>query len=132
MRRGLGSLSWVLAIVFASTGGAAGEDQRIDVGGRHLRARVVGEGLPAVILETGMGEPLETWRDLPDRLAETTMVITYDRAGLGESELGPEPRDAMAVAKDLRALLTGLAVPPPFILVGHSLGGLYIRAFAHL
>jgi len=79
-----------------------------------------------------MGEALETWKDLPARVAEVTTVVAYDRAGLGESELGPEPRDAMAVARDLRALLKGLEVPPPYVLVGHSLGGLHVRAFAKL
>lgn len=79
-----------------------------------------------------MGEALETWKDLPARVAEVTTVVAYDRAGLGKSELGPEPRDAMAVARDLRVLLRGLEVPPPYVLVGHSLGGLHIRAFAKL
>ena len=79
-----------------------------------------------------MGESLETWKDLPVRIAEMTTVVAYDRAGLGESEQGSEPRDANAVARDLRVLLRGLSLAPPYVLVGHSLGGLYIRAFAEL
>ncbi len=107
-------------------------EHRIDVGGHHLTARTWGEGEPAVVLDTGMGESLETWKDLPLEIARTSRVVAYDRAGLGESELGPEPRDAMAVARDLRALLRGLEIPAPYVLVGHSLGGLHIRAFAEL
>lgn len=108
------------------------EDRLIDVGGHQLRARVWGEGRPAVVLDTGMGDSLEAWGDLPTMLASTTTTVAYDRAGLGESELGPEPRDAMAVARDLHQLLRGLEVPPPYVLVGHSLGGLHIRAYAEL
>ena len=132
MRGGLASGCLALASVAAFGGEGPGEDHRIDVGGYSLRARVWGEGRPAVVLDSGMGESLETWKDLPVRLAETTTVVAYDRAGLGESELGPEPRDALAVARDLRRVLQGLEIQAPFVLVGHSLGGLHIRAFAHL
>lgn len=136
MRRRNSIAGLVLALALVPVAGADGEgggvDHRVDVGGHHLRARMWGEGRPAVVLDAGMGESLETWKDLPGRVAEVTQVVAYDRAGLGESDLGPEPRDAMAVARDLRALLRGLEVPPPYLLVGHSLGGLHIRAFGEL
>ncbi|MDY7092573.1 MAG: alpha/beta hydrolase [Acidobacteriota bacterium] len=107
-------------------------DQRVLVGEHRLHARVVGTGTPAVVLDTGMGDSLEAWGELLPRLGELTTTVAYDRAGLGESELGPEPRDLFAVAKDLRALLQGLGIEPPYLLIGHSLGGLHIRGFAHL
>jgi len=132
MRRFLLIAMLVLSPAGLSAAEPSGEEHLIDAGGHRLRARVWGEGLPAVVLDSGMGESLETWKDLPSEIASVTTVIAYDRAGLGESELGPEPRDAMAIARDLRALLQGLEVPPPYVLVGHSLGGLHIRAFAAL
>lgn len=124
--------SVAIVLVASPAVGSEEGDRLIDVGGHRLRARSWGLGRPAVVLDSGMGEALETWKDLPAKIAEVTTVIAYDRAGLGESEMGPEPRDAMAVARDLRALLRGLEVPPPYVLVGHSLGGLHIRAFADL
>lgn len=104
----------------------------VDVGGHKLRAQIWGEGRPAVVLDTGMGDSLEAWGELPGGLAGTTTVVAYDRAGIGESELGPEPRDATAVAQDLHQLLQALELAPPYVLVGHSLGGLHIRAYAEL
>lgn len=79
-----------------------------------------------------MGDGTEGWGEFPARIAEITQVVTYDRAGLGASELGPEPRDAVHVARDLDALLRGLDLQGPFVLIGHSLGGLCIRVFADL
>lgn len=127
-----GSLLVVMLCSVEARGQVLGTNALIDVGGHRLRARTWGEGSPAVVLDSGMGESLETWKELPAQVAEMTTVVAYDRAGLGESELGPEPRDALSVARDLRALLKGLEVPPPYVLVGHSLGGLFVRAFADL
>ena len=125
-----------MVAALASTGsvlaGDSVEDRFVDVGGHRLRARMVGSGQPAIVLDAGMGESLETWGDLAARLAGTSTVVAYDRAGLGESDLGPEPRDALAVARDLQRLLQGLGLAPPYVLVGHSLGGLHLRAFADL
>ena len=125
-------VTWVL-LLFQSVA-LLGEtlDQRVDVGGFELQARVIGEGTPAVVFEAGGGDGIEAWGDLPAEVARSTRVIVYDRAGLGVSDLGPEPRSARRVAEELHTLLTALEIPPPYLLVGHSLGGLYIRAFAQL
>ena len=103
----------------------------IDVGGYRLEARVKGSGSPAVIFETGFtGEILLYWR-LQDRVAEHTQTVVYERAGLGRSDPGPQPRTAEQMAQDLHALLAALDIRAPVVLVGHSAGGLFMRVFAH-
>jgi thioesterase domain-containing protein len=103
----------------------------IDVGGYRLEARVKGAGNPAVVFETGFtGGTLLYWK-LQDRIAEHTRTLLYERAGLGRSDPGPQPRTAEQMARDLHSLLAALDIRPPVVLVGHSAGGLFMRAFAH-
>ncbi len=108
-------------------------DRRVDVGGFRLQARVTGSGRPAVVFDSGGGgATLEDWGPLPGLIARTNRVVLYDRAGIGGSDPGPLPRSAERIARELHALLDGLGVKPPYVLVGHSLGGLHIRFFASL
>jgi pimeloyl-ACP methyl ester carboxylesterase len=107
-------------------------DQMIDLGGFKLHARVSGQGSPAAVFDTGLGDTLDTWGDLPTIIAKNNQVVTYTRAGHGRSEPGPQPRDSRRLAEELHSLLGKLAVPPPYVLVGHSLGGVNIRFFAGL
>jgi pimeloyl-ACP methyl ester carboxylesterase len=107
-------------------------DQMVDLGGFKLHVSVSGQGSPAVVFDTGLGDTLDTWGDLPAFLAETNQVVTYTRAGHGRSEPGPQPRDSRRLAEELHCLLGKLAVAPPYLLVGHSLGGVNIRFFADL
>jgi pimeloyl-ACP methyl ester carboxylesterase len=103
----------------------------IDVGRYRLEARVKGLGNPAVVFETGFtGDILLYWR-LQNRIAEHTRTLVYERAGLGRSDPGPQPRTAEQMARDLHALLVAIGIRPPVILVGHSAGGLFMRVFAH-
>lgn len=124
----------VLALLLPSPLAAAEADDRmVDVGGHSLRARLLGKGSPAVVFDSGGGgAPLESWGRLPELVAERCRVVLYDRAGVGGSGRGPEPRTGERVARELHALLEGLGVEPPYVLVGHSLGGLHIRFFASL
>jgi pimeloyl-ACP methyl ester carboxylesterase len=107
-------------------------EQLVDLGGFKLHASVLGQGSPAVVFDTGLGDTLDTWGDLPTLLAETSQVVTYTRAGHGRSEPGPQPRDCRRLAEELHSLLDKLGVPPPYLLVGHSLGAVNIRFFADL
>lgn len=102
----------------------------VDLGGRRLRMACLGEGEPTVILEAGMGQPLETWRLVQPAVAEWARVVSYDRAGVGQSDPRPTPRSCLDIVSDLQALLEGARIPPPYVLVGHSLGGLVVRAHA--
>jgi pimeloyl-ACP methyl ester carboxylesterase len=103
----------------------------IDVGGYRLEARVKGSGNPAVVFETGFTGGIPLYSKLQDRIAEHTRTLVYERAGLGRSDPGPQPRTAEQMARDLHSLLAALDIRPPVVLVGHSAGGLFMRVFAH-
>ena len=104
----------------------------VDVGEHKLCAEVAGTEGPTVILESGLGDGLAVWRQVQDAAAKSCRVVAYDRAGLGRSEPGPDPRSSVQIAKELHELLVGLEVEPPYVLVGHSVGGFHIRTFAAL
>jgi pimeloyl-ACP methyl ester carboxylesterase len=98
--------------------------------GRHLNMRCTGRGSPTVLLESGWGGNSGGWYKVQPALARTTRVCSYDRAGYGFSDPGPLPRDGAAIARDLDQALTAGKIGGPFVVVGHSAGGLYARLFA--
>ena len=102
----------------------------IDVGNHRLNARIAGHGMPVVVLESHFAGTMQAWRKVWRAVSSFTTVVAYDRAGLGGSDAGPLPRTAVRVAKDLQRLLSRAHLPPPYILVGHSFGGLFVQAFA--
>lgn len=104
--------------------------RRVDVGDRKLRVSCAGVGGPTVVFEAGLGETLETWKRVLPPVARFTRACAYDRAGLGRSDPGPLPRTASRIVEDLRSLLARAHVPPPYVLVGHSFGGLCVRLYA--
>jgi pimeloyl-ACP methyl ester carboxylesterase len=104
----------------------------IDVGGHAMHIVVAGTGTPAVVIIPGLGESSAGWQPIQHGLASDTTVCTYDRPGLGWSGPAPGRPTAAGMARDLRMLLTGAGIPPPFVLVGHSLGGLVARMFISL
>jgi pimeloyl-ACP methyl ester carboxylesterase len=126
------SIALLLVAFLLSCAGGEPElaDRMVDVGTHRLHAVVLGEGSPPVIIDGGIGAAAEEYRSLQERLAEVTTVITYDRAGYGRSDPGPLPRDSKTEAGELRALLAELDVRGPYIMVGHSLGGLNTEVFA--
>jgi pimeloyl-ACP methyl ester carboxylesterase len=103
----------------------------IDVGGYKLHLNCVGEGSPTVILEAGQGDYSLFWAYVQPGIARTNRVCSYDRAGYGWSEPGPQPRTANREVEDLHTLLVNAEIPEPYVLVGHSLGGMLVRMFAH-
>lgn len=102
----------------------------IDVGGYQLHIYCLGEGSPTVVLDAGGGDWSLVMLPLQQQLAEFTRTCVYDRAGSGWSEAGPLPVTAQANADALYALLTNAEVEAPYVLVGHSYGGLNVRLFA--
>ena len=108
----------------------------IDAGGHSLRMLLRGEGGPAVVFESGGspagGGPLESWDWVQPGVSWFTRTVSYDRAGIGMSAAGPTPRDGIQVARELHRALRNAGVQPPYILVGHSFGGPFIRIFAGL
>jgi pimeloyl-ACP methyl ester carboxylesterase len=90
----------------------------------------MGAGTPSVVLDAALGGSSVSWSWVQPEIAKLTRVCSYDRAGFGWSEPGPFPRTAARMAVELRTLLANGGVPPPFVLVGHSFGGLIMRIFA--
>jgi pimeloyl-ACP methyl ester carboxylesterase len=101
-------------------------------GGRTLYMVCVGSGSPTVVLEAGFGANTRSWQDVQPELGRGTRTCAYDRAGTGNSVAPPGVRDARDEIADLRRLLARARVEPPYVLVGHSYGGVLARVFAHL
>lgn len=98
--------------------------------GRRMNIYCTGSGSPAVILDAGMGDSTISWALVQPAIAAKTKVCSYDRAGLGFSDGSSRPSTAANIAEDLHALLEAAHVAPPYILVGHSAAGMYVRVFA--
>lgn len=104
--------------------------QMVDVGGYKLHLYCNGSGGPTVVLDALFPGTVSNWAWIQPEVAKTTQVCAYDRAGSGWSESGPGPHDAQHGARELHNLLEAADIRGPYILVGHSLGGLTVRAFA--
>ena len=105
--------------------------QMVDVGGYRLHINCTSIGSPTVVIDAGWGAWSLEWSGVQREVAKTTQVCTYDRAGMGYSEAGPLPRTAEQFAKELHTLLKNANIAGPYVLVGHSLGGLPVRVYAH-
>ena len=140
-------MGWTIVIVAGGVGALAGmfyqavgaaRDRRtyvapgkLGLAGRHrLHYRCAGTGTPAVVFEAGIAASSLTWSRVQPIIARSTRACSYDRAGLAWSEPAPSPRTMPVLVCELRHLLDSAQVPPPYVLVGHSFGGLVIRAFA--
>jgi pimeloyl-ACP methyl ester carboxylesterase len=102
------------------------------IGQYKMHIRCLGNGSPTLVLETGLGNDSLIWGGLQENLAQTTRVCAYDRAGFGWSAGRPGPRDADHIVTELHDLLLKTGINGPIVLMGHSIGGLYIRDYASL
>lgn len=149
-RRGRGLLVWLggsvavlLVLMLAGAGYEAVAEvadvraypppgQLVDVGGYRLHINCMGTGSPTVVIDAGWGDWSASWSSwVQPAVAKTTRVCTYDRAGMGWSEAGPLPRTAERFAHELHTVLHQGSISGPYVLVGHSMGGLPVRVFAH-
>jgi len=110
---------------------AAGATRMIEVAGRRLALTSSGEGAPSVVLETGLGAESSEWAPVQRAVERFARVCRYDRAGRGVSDLAPGPRTADDMVDDLHELLRVASIAPPYVLVGHSFGGLLVRRYAY-
>lgn len=118
-------LAWVLSGCATVPGATTAT-----VDGRQVEYVQAGQGGPVVVFENGLGATLDWWAKVwPDTVAQTR-AVAYHRAGYGRSDAASQPRDGARVVEELRALLRARHLPPPYVLVGHSLGGLYMQLFA--
>lgn len=100
------------------------------VEGRQVESLVGGSGRPVIVFENGLGATLDWWAKVWPGAVQTSTALAYNRAGYGHSEATALPRDGTHAVAELRALLQARQLPPPYILVGHSLGGLYMQLYA--
>jgi pimeloyl-ACP methyl ester carboxylesterase len=124
-------LAIILVLVMSKL--ASGRDAVFVVNGQNYHMETAGTSGPTVVFEAGLGNDSATWKLVAGPIAQFARVVLYDRAGLGQS-LPMKPRDsaitAEEVATNLRSLLSAADIRPPYVLVGHSLGGLYVQMFA--
>lgn len=104
--------------------------QLVDVGGYRMHISCMGTGSPTVVIDSGLGDWSTSWINIQTEVANTTRVCIYDRAGYAWSEKGPQPRTSRLFVTELHSLLGKSGISGPYVLVGHSLGGLTARLFA--
>ena len=102
----------------------------VSVGNHRLHIRCDGQGGPPVIFDAALGGSSLSWSLVQPAVARVTQACSYDRAGFGWSDAGPLPRTAGRIAEELHELLRAAALMPPYVLVGHSYGGLVMRLYA--
>jgi pimeloyl-ACP methyl ester carboxylesterase len=102
----------------------------VDIGGYRLHLHCTGEGSPTVVVEAGGGSFSLDWSLVQPEVAKFTRICTYDRSGFGWSDAGPKRGSAQRAVSELRALLLKAGIESPYVLVGHSLGGIYALRFA--
>jgi pimeloyl-ACP methyl ester carboxylesterase len=105
--------------------------QLVDVGGYKMHIHCTGQGSPTVILASGMSDFSVSWAYVQPEVAKYTRVCSYDRAGMGWSEPSPYPRTVSAMVEELHTLLANAGVEGPYVMVGHSMGGMLARVYAH-
>jgi pimeloyl-ACP methyl ester carboxylesterase len=107
-----------------------GQERFITIDQQKFRIKELGSGKIAVVFESGMSDSLEVWGTIPDSIAKNARVFLYDRAGIGKSDTSRLERNIPNMVLELRSILQNQKINPPYILVGHSLGGLITRYFA--
>ncbi|WP_236412946.1 alpha/beta hydrolase [Paenibacillus sp. JJ-223] len=104
----------------------------VEAGGYKLHIHKQGNGSPTIIMEAGSGETSLSWRDIPSELARHATVLTYDRAGYAWSEAAPTERTGANIVQELHLALQNEGIDGPYVMVGHSLGGMYARLFTQM
>lgn len=104
--------------------------QIYQVNGHGMHMVCMGNGSPAIVLDTGLGDDFTTWLKVQPALSKVTRVCSFDRSGFGASEMTPGPHDAATLSAQLHELLRQTGIEKPFVLMGHSISGLYLRSYA--
>ena len=122
----------IINLDFSRAFALVNREQKVDVGGYRVFTSQVGSGEPVVVFEAGLGEDTSTWDKVLPQVAHFSHTFAYDRAGLGKSDPSPNSKSVEQMVKELHAVLNAAHVSPPYILVGHSLGGAVVQLFAHV
>ena len=108
------------------------EGQLVNVGGRKMHIDCTGTGSPVVVLDSGLGDSYLSWRKVEPEIAKFTRVCSYDRSGLGYSDSSSRARTSQVISEELHSLLQAASIPPPYVMVGHSMGGYDVRVYTSL
>lgn len=119
-------------ILAAACAAAAAQPVRDTIDGRQVESLTIRQPAPSlvVVFEAGARATIDAWGRVPQALARDATVFAYNRPGYGNSATAATPRDGRTVVEELRRLLRAKGLQPPYVLVGHSLGGLYMQLFA--
>jgi pimeloyl-ACP methyl ester carboxylesterase len=120
MHKRLTAIVSVLLVFMASCTARpeAPQDELVDIGTHRLYIHCTGTGRPTVVIDTGVGENYQSWESMIESLSRETRVCAYDRAGYGQSEPGPMPRDSQRAVDELHLLLANSGEDVPFFLLG--------------
>lgn len=125
-------MAWTMAALATTACTSAPPSQDTTLHGTAIRYTLHGKQAPTIVLQAGLGDGQSTWRDVTSRMTGSQRYLSYDRPGHGGSGDAASPRNPCTIATELHDLLRQANVPPPYVLVGHSVGGLYQYAYARL
>jgi pimeloyl-ACP methyl ester carboxylesterase len=124
-------INFLIAVLSLVSCSSKTQDRMVNFDDYQIHIKETGEGKPAVIIEAGLGSGFDAYDTLQTAISPITKVLSYDRPGLGASSKSTKSRTLPNYIYELRLLLQKEMIDPPYILVGHSLGGLIIRYYAH-
>lgn len=106
--------------------------QKVNIGGTELYYEYIGESNdgPTIVFESGYGWGLDNWQPIREEVSKFAKMFMYDRASVGKSEKSNKPNHSLQSVENLRDLLQKVDIKPPYILVGHSFGGVNVRLYA--
>jgi len=104
----------------------------IGSGNKNVYIKPTGNGFPAIVIETAWGSLSSEWQPLQEALSQFTTVISYDRAGYGESPENIKPRTSKQIVSELYTMLANTGIPGPYIFIGEAAGGFYVQHFARM
>jgi pimeloyl-ACP methyl ester carboxylesterase len=135
MRKNIRRLVCLLVFVAFTAFHVSAQIRKIDVDGTSIAVQTYGlenrkEGSPVIVFESGFGTPMGHWDTILKDASLLAPTVAYDRPGIGDSQSNQQMPTVKNVADRLRKMLALLKVKPPYVLVGHSLGGVYVRGFA--
>ncbi len=129
MQNNLLKVSWLLLVLLSGCASLPGIDVAT-VDQQHVEYALIKGGTPVVVFENGLGASMNSWSKVFPVIGQEATVYAYNRPGYGHSDPATTPRDGAHIVNELRALLRSRGLMPPYVLVGHSLGGLYMQLFA--
>lgn len=130
MRYAFAVAAMIVLVPLASAAPTVPPGRMVDIGGRRLHLVCVGSAFPTVIFESGSGEGWYSWALVQNEVGQHFRACSYDRSGIGFSDPDPRPRSVRILINDLHELLRRSGENGPYVLVGHSLGGLLVRRYA--